>query len=99
MSNRSVTTGIKPHIVDPLQALKLGQAINNSQRQTTQTVSYGDAFMTLFRAVSGVFIWVDRSIGDIQDMRKIFELSDRQIAELGIKRSQIATRCAEGWLA
>ncbi|MEE8332496.1 MAG: hypothetical protein V3R85_01505 [Alphaproteobacteria bacterium] len=99
MSNRPDTTGIKPHMVDPLQALQLGQAVNNSLRQTTQTVAYGDAFMTLFRAVAGVFIWMDRSISDIQDLRIIFELSDRQIAELGIKRSQIATRCAEGWFA
>ena len=99
MFNRLDTAGNQSRMVNPLQILKWGQTINNSQRQAVRAVAFGHTFMTLFRAIAGVFLWMNRSINEIHDLRVIFELSDRQLAERGIKRSQIATRCAEGWFA
>lgn len=95
MSNRLESANPLPLIMDPVQAMKLGYAINNSQRQTEQTIALGDAFKALIRDIFGVFSWISRSINTAHDMRLLFDMSDRQLADLGIERSQIAALCAQ----
>jgi len=98
MSNRLESAKPLPLVMDPLQAMKLGQAVNASQRQTEQTIALGDAFKALFQDIVGVFSWIGRSINTAVEMRSLFELNDRQLADLGIERSQIAALCARGRL-
>ena len=98
MSNRLESASPLPLIMDPVQAMKLGQAINASQRQTEQTIALGDAFKALIQDITGVFSWIGRSINSAVEMRSLFELNDRQLSDLGIERSQIAALCAQGRL-
>lgn len=94
MSNRLKSAGTLPLIIDPLQARKLGQAINNNQRQVAQTVALGDAYMAPFRAIAAMFSWIGRSIEDAVELRNLYETCDRQLADIGIQRRQIAIRRA-----
>jgi len=96
MSNRLESASPLPLIMDPLLAMKLGQSINNSQRQTEQTIALGEAFMDLVRDVKGLFSWIGRSINTAVEMRDLFAMSDRQLADIGLDRSQIAAFCAQG---
>ncbi len=98
MSNRLEAAGALPLIMDPFQAMKLGQAVNANQRQMEQTVALGEAFMALFRHIAGLLSWIGRSINHAQEMRVLFEMSDRQLADIGIQRDQIATLCAQSRL-
>jgi len=98
MSNRLDARGAFPLIMDPVQAMKMGQAIDTSQRQTAQTIALGEAFMALIRDVLGVFSWTRRLINNAVQMRSLYDLSDRQLHDLGIERSQIAGLCARGRL-
>lgn len=98
MSNRLEAAGILPLIMDPVQAVKLGQQINNSQRRTEQTIALGEAFAALLRDIAGIFSWTGRLINDAVEMRSLYSLSDRQLADIGIDRSQIPALCAKGGL-
>lgn len=95
MSNRLEAAGALPLIMDPIQAMKLGQSVNTSRRQMEQTIALGEAFMALFRDIAGLFSWIGRSIKHAQEMRVLSDMSDRQLADIGIQRDQIATLCAQ----
>lgn len=98
MSNRLESASPLPLIMDPLQAMKLGQSINNAQRQTEQTIELGSAFMELIRDVTGLFSWIGRSINNAVEMRNLYDLSDRQLADIGLSRHQIPQLWAQGQL-
>lgn len=98
MSNRLETDGVLPLIMDPIQAMKLGQTVNNGQRQTEQTIALGEAFKALFRDVFGAFAWIGRSVNQAVEMRSLYDMSDRQLADLGIERSRIPALFAQGAL-
>ncbi|MEE8333731.1 MAG: DUF1127 domain-containing protein [Alphaproteobacteria bacterium] len=95
MSNRLETAGILPLVMEPIQAMKLGQAISSNQRQMEQTVALGEAFMALFRNIGALFSWTGRSLAYAQKMRVLSEMSDRQLSDIGVQRHQIATLCAQ----
>lgn len=96
MSNRLESVGAFPLIMDPIQAMKLGQSINNTQRQTAQTIALGQSFLGLFRGISGMFSWIGRSVRYAQEMRVLSEMNDRQLADIGLSRNEIPGLCAQG---
>lgn len=98
MSNRLEATGALPLIMDPIQAMKLGQTVSATRRQMEQTVALGEAFMALFRDIAGLFSWIGRSVDHAQEMRALSEMSNRQLADIGIRRDQIAKLCAQSRL-
>ncbi len=98
MSNRLKSAGAFPLVMDPIQAMKLGQSINTAQRQTAQAIELGKAFKALFSKIFGVFSWIGRSISFAQEMRVLSEMNDRQLADIGIARSQIPGLCARSQL-
>ena len=95
MSNRLEAAGILPLVMEPIQAMKLGQAVSSNQRQTEQTVALGEAFMALFRSIGGLFSWTSRALAYAKEMRILSEMSDRQLSDIGVQRHQIATLCAQ----
>lgn len=98
MSNRLEAAGAFPLIMDPIQAMKLGQTVSATRRQMEQTVALGEAFMAPFRAIAGLLSWLGQSIDHAQEMRALSEMSDRQLADIGIQRDQIATLSAQSRL-
>jgi uncharacterized protein YjiS (DUF1127 family) len=95
MSNRLNAAGMLPLIIDPLQAVKVGQAINTSQRQVAQTIALGQTYMSPFRVIADLVSSISRSIDDALEMRDLYELHDRQLADIGIQCRQLAVRSAQ----
>ena len=89
MSNRLRDAGALPLVMDPMLAVKLGQAVYASRKRAEQTVELGQAFVAVFRDIGHAIGWIGRSINRATEMRDLYSLTDRQLADIGIERGQI----------
>lgn len=76
-----------------------GALIAESREQSERVRAMGRAFADLFRGIGHLFHRLDDAIAEARSMRRLVELNDRTLADIGIARSDIPAIIARGRLA
>ena len=91
MSNRLLHEGRVPLVPDPGMAIQTSSAFAASQEQTDQVRALGRAFRALPKDILSAINGIAQLMHDAIRIRNISTMSDRELADIGLRRDQIST--------